>query len=38
MHERALEPFDLGRPARDDLARIRVALDLVVEVVDEGRR
>ncbi len=36
LHERALEPLDLGLSARDDLACIRVALDLVVEVVDQG--
>ena len=35
LHESALEPVDLGLPARDDLARCRVALDLGVEVVDK---
>ena len=35
LHESALEPVDLGLAARDDLARIGVALDLGVEVVDQ---
>ena len=36
LHESALESIDLGLPTRDDLACIRVSLDLSVEVVDQG--
>ena len=36
LHQRSLEPFDLRLAARDDLARIIMAVDLGVEVVDQG--
>ena len=35
LHQRSLEPFDLRLAARDDLARIIVAVDLGVEVVNQ---
>ncbi len=35
LHERPLEPVDLGLPARDHLASRGMPLDLGVEVVDK---